>query len=121
MSEKIRPRDVYSAEEVNLRAAAGDVDLEGPEIPEGMVVKIEQFCAIDLTTANKTIRLGYKRGGNTFWITRQAPGTGLYGIGLNYPVFLVEGERPVARIESATASDECRLIARGSYLNAGPK
>ena len=114
MSKK--PAQVYSAEVVILKAAADSPTLEGPEIPEGCVVEVTGFWAIDLTTANKTIRLGYKRGGNTYWLKRMAAGTGAYGIHLDRPLLLAEHERPVAMIESVSADDELRLMVRGTYL-----
>jgi len=112
----IKPGDIYDGHDTSPKSAAADVNLQGPEIPPGRVVRIVTFIALDLTTANKTIRLGYKRGGDTFWVKREGAGASGYGIGLGVDLLLVEGESPVARIESATANDECDLTVRGIYL-----
>jgi len=112
----IKPRDVYSAEDSQTAPDTTNLTIEGSKIPAGKVVKIDSFFAIDITTANKTIRVGYDRAGSKIWLQREAAGTGEYGVRLRRPLILVENERPVAMIESPTASDECRLVARGIYL-----
>lgn len=112
----LKPRDVYQAEISDPAPDSNDLTLEGPKIPEGQVVEIRTFFAVDITTAAKTIRIGYDRGGVKHWVKRAAAGTGNYGIALDEELILVENERPVCMIESPTASDECKLIARGVYL-----
>jgi len=112
----LKPRDVYSAEQTIAKASAADQDLSGPEIPEGMVVYIEVISVVDLTTANKTMRLGYERAGVKYWVQRVAPGAAVYGISNDRPIILVEGEKPIARVESATANDEILMVVRGRYL-----
>lgn len=114
--QNVKPQDVYSAETPQTAPDTDDLSLEGPKVPEGKVVRIETFFAIDLTTSNKTIRVGFDRAGTKFWLQREAAGTGKYGIRLRRPLILVENERPICMIESPTASDECKLIARGVYL-----
>lgn len=111
-----KPGDVYSAEEILASAAAADKDFEGPKIPEGRVVKIEILAVVDVTTANKTLRLGYRRAGSSYWLKRDAPGASGYGLILDQPLILVEGESPIAMVESATAKDALYFLARGTYL-----
>lgn len=113
---EIKPGDVYSAEQTVSSAPAADVDFEGPRVPEGRVVKLEILAVIDVTTANKTLRLGYKRAGVSVWLKRAAAGTGAYSMVLDKPLILSEGESPVARVESATAGDTLHFFARGVYL-----
>jgi hypothetical protein len=92
------------------------VDFEGPRVPEGRVVQLYILIAVDLTTVNKTISLGYKRAGTTYWLKREAAGAAAYGLHLDRPLILVEGESPVARVESATEGDSLVFLARGVYL-----
>jgi len=112
----VKPGQVYSAEEVVPSAAAADKNFKGPKVPEGRVVRIEVLVVIDLTTANKTLRLGFDRAGTSYWLKRQAAGSSTYGIILDRPLILVEGEAPIARVESATAADALYFLARGVYL-----
>jgi len=112
----LKAGDVYRAEAEVLKAPAGDVDMEGVPVPTGCLVKIETMYVVDLTTANKTMRLGYERAGVKYWVRREAPGATVYGLGMVEPLILGEGEKPICRVESATASDECRFFARGVYL-----
>jgi len=111
-----KPGDVYAAELYQPDAQAADVTLEGPAIPQGRVVKIEAMIIVDVTTGNKTCRLGYDRGGTKYWMKREAAGSSGYGIALLTPMILVGGEKPVGRIESATLNDDIYFIARGIYL-----
>jgi len=113
---EVKPGDVYTAEVVVPKAAAADTTILGPEVPEGRVVRIDTFYVIDLTTSAKTIELGYRRRGTNYWFKRAAAGTGVYGVSQDRPIVLVEGEQLVGKVESASASDECWLIARGIYL-----
>jgi len=114
--KEITPKEVYRAEISKTAPDATNITLEGPKIPEGKVVHIRMFYAIDLTTAAKTLRIGYDRGGTKHWVKREAAGTGKYGIWQNQNMFLVENERPICMIETPTASDECKLVVRGVYL-----
>jgi len=114
MSEKLR--QIYSAEHVKTKVSAADQDLEGPEIPQGEAVRIDAFYAIDITVADKTIRLGYKKAGVEYWFKRQNAGTGAYGISQDRPIILVQAEKPIARVESATLNDTVLMVCRGVYL-----
>jgi len=111
-----KPGNVYAAEEIVPSASAADKDFEGARIPQGKVVRIEILAVVDVTTANKTLRLGYKRAGTSYWLKRQAPGSSVYGLILDRPLILVQGESPIARVESATAADALYFLARGIYL-----
>ena len=115
MSET-KPSEIYSAEDYIANVPAGDKDFEGEPVPNGKVAYIETLIVIDLTTAAKTIRLGYKRGGSTYWLKRETVGAAVYGLSLDRPLILAEGEYPVARIETATVNDDCYFHARGRYL-----
>ena len=111
----IKASDIYSAE-LKATGAAADLDIEGPKVPEGRVVRIRVMYVVDLTTVNRSVRLGYKRAGSTYWFKRQNAGASAFGISLDGDLYLVGGESPVARVESAPAADECWLIVRGEYL-----
>ncbi len=112
----MKPNEIYSHETVNDKLPAADKDFEGTEIEKGGIVEITTFYVADITTANKTMRIGYKRGGNTFWLVRKAAGGSTYHINLDRPLILVEEETPVARIETATDQDTGIMIVRGKYL-----
>lgn len=114
--KEISPKDVYQAEIVKIAPDTTNITLEGPKIAEGKVVRIHTFYVIDITTANKTLRIGYDRAGTKHWAKREAAGTGVYGIAQNQTMILVENERPACMIESPTTSDECKLVVRGVYL-----
>jgi len=114
--KEIFPKDVYQAEMSKTAPDATNITLEGPKIAEGKVVHIRMFYAIDETTANKTLRIGYDRGGVKHWVKRKAAGAGAYGIWQNQTMILVENEKPICMIESPTTSDVCTLVARGVYL-----
>jgi len=112
----VKPGDVYRAEDYVAKAAAEDKDFSGPEVPKGMVVKIEHLTVIDWTTANKTLRLGFRRAGKIYWLKRAAAGASGYSLTLETPLFLVHGEAPYGRVESATANDELYFLAQGAYM-----
>lgn len=111
----VKPKDVYSAE-VSQSGANADLDLMGPQVPEGRVVRLRFFAAVDLTTVNRSLRLGYRRGGQDLWFKRQNAGASAFGVAMDGELYLVGGEAPIARVESAPLGDECWLIARGEYL-----
>ena len=110
------PSEVYSAE-VSLTCDSADTrTLKGDIIKAGKVVEIRTFLVVDLSTANKTLRIGFERGGSEFWLKRGAAGTNDYGIALVEELILVEGERPIAQVESPTLNDALVMLARGVYL-----
>jgi len=111
----VKLSDIYSAELKGVGAAA-DLDLEGPKVPEGRVVRLRIMYAVDLTTVNRSMRLGYVRAGTKYWFKRQNAGASAFGVALDGELYLVGGESPIARVESAPSADECWLIARGEYL-----
>lgn len=119
----MKPRDVYSCLKVDRAPSTGDFTLTGDKIPMGKVVRIETFTCVDLTTANKVIRLGFKRRGKIFWLKRETVTQGdsvntidEYGVILEAPIILTGGEKPVAMVESPTNKDEIYLVARGPYI-----
>jgi len=116
MSKPIKPKDVYLAINLTKAPSTSDLEILGDPVPTGKVVSIETFFVIDQTTGAKTIKLGFRRGGTDYYIKRAAAGTGVYGISLERPLILVEGESPIATVESPTAADVCLLIARGPYI-----
>jgi len=113
---KISPGDVYLGDREDAKAATGDVDLEGERVPEGCMLRLEFFGVMDLTTANKTVRLGVKRAGAVTWLKRISVGASAYGTILERPVLLRALESPVGRVESATAADVLQMVARGVYI-----
>jgi len=117
LSEKTEPSDIYLSINGPKAPSTADLEILGDEIPTGRVVYIEMFFVIDKTTANKTIKLGFRRLGVDYYVKRAAAGSGVYGISLDRPLILVEGERPIATVESPTLNDECLLVARGPYLS----
>lgn len=110
------PKDIYQAEISKIAPDATNITLLGPKVKKGKVVRLHAFYVIDITTANKTCRLGYDRAGTKHWFRRRAAGTNRYGIWQNQTMILVENERPACMIETPTASDTCKLIVRGVYL-----
>jgi hypothetical protein len=117
MNEKIKAKDVYLSYNLTKAPSTSDLEILGDVVKQGKVVSIETFFVIDQTTAAKTIKLGFRRGGTDYYIKRAAAGTGVYGIYLERPLILTEGERPIATVEAPTANDVCLLIARGPYLS----
>ena len=112
----VKLKDVYRAEHSVAKSPATDQDLEGSAVPTGKAVRLESLYAVDLTTAGKTVRLGYSRAGVNYWFKRNGSGASGYGAALDQPIILVEGEKPIARVESATANDELLMVASGVYL-----
>jgi len=117
LSEKTKPKDIYLSVQNPKALAATDLEILGDEVPEGKVVSIETFFVIDQTTANKTMKIGFRRGGTDYYVKRQAAGASIYGVTMDRPLILVEGERPIAIVESPTINDVCLMVARGPYLN----
>lgn len=111
----VKPGDIYSAE-ISQVGQAADLDIEGPEVPKGHVVRLVVMYAVDLTTVNRSIRLGYSRAGTAHWFKRGNAGASAFGLCLDGELILVAGEKPIARVESAPSTDDCVLIARGIYL-----
>jgi len=112
---RITPRDVYSVEEYRKAPDTSNIILKGPVVPKGCVVDLKVMRVIDLTTENKTMRLGYQRGSQLLWFRRRNAGTGNYDLHLEAHLLLVEGEQPVAMVESPTAGDEIWFLTRGYY------
>jgi len=110
------PSEIYSAE---LTVTCGSTDsktLKGERIGAGKVVEIRTFLVVDISTANKTLRIGFERAGTEYWLKRGAAGTNDYGIALVEELILVEGERPIAQVETPTSADVLVMLARGIYL-----
>lgn len=112
----VKPESVYDATIYLKVAKAGDIDLEGPAIPSGKVAIIDAFYLLDLTRANMTLRLGYKRGESVFWFKREQVAATAYGLSQVTPTVLVEGEKPIGRVESAILADELYMVVRGRYI-----
>jgi len=106
-------KQIYRVELKMKAPSTADVVLKGPPIPEGHVALIETVHLIDLTTANKTMRIGYERAGEQFWISRRNTGTGNYDLRFRLHVQFTPGERPIAMVESPTVGDEILFVCRG--------
>jgi len=112
----MKPGDIYAWDHDQAAPSASDLELTGPEVPAGRVVRVEFFSALDLTTANKTIRLGYQRGGTDRWIDMAGVGAAEYGRVLARPFYLVGGDRPRVRVVTPTQADVIAVTLRGPYL-----
>jgi hypothetical protein len=112
---EIKPSDIYKAELKQVGAAA-DLDIEGPKVPVGQIVRITLMSVLDSSTVNRTMRLGYARAGSKYWLKHERAGSSGNGISMDGELYLVGGESPIARVESAPSTDECWLIVRGIYL-----
>jgi len=110
------PAEIYSAEDKVTCDSASTRTLKGERIGAGKVVEIRTFLVVDISTANKTLRIGFERGGTQYWLKRGAAGTNDYGIALQEELILVEGERPIAQVETPTSTDVLVMLARGVYL-----
>jgi len=110
------PSEVYSAEASVTCDSTSDRTLKGEIVKAGKVIEIRTFLVVDLSTANKTLRIGFERSGTQYWLKRKAAGTAEYGIALEEELILVDGERPIAQVESPTSADVLRMLARGVYL-----
>jgi len=108
-----RSDHIYMVEEFRKAPTTANIILKGPTVPEGCIVELKVMRVIDLTTADKTMRLGYERGGNQYWFRRRNAGTGNYDLHLEAWLLLSEGERPIAMVESPTVGDEIWFFARG--------
>jgi len=104
---------IYRVELRTKAPSTADVVLKGQAIPEGYVALIETVHLIDLTTANKTMRIGYERAGEQFWISRRNTGTGNHDLRFRLHVQFAPGERPIAMVESPTKDDEILFVCRG--------
>jgi hypothetical protein len=114
--DRMKPQDIFEAVERIENVPAGDREFTGPTVPDGKVVRLESFYAVDESTAAKEIILGFRRGNVVHVLKHETCGTGVYGLALLTPLILVEGEQPYALIKSATANDEITFYARGPYL-----
>ena len=114
--DRMKPQDIFEAVEHVTETPAGDREYSGPTVPDGKVVRIESFYAVDETTAAKEIILGFRRGNVIHVLKHETCGTGVYGLALLTPLILVEGEQPYAKIVSATALDVLTFYARGPCL-----
>jgi len=110
---------IYEALEHLTAASTDDVVLRGPPVPENCIVELKVMRVVDLTTANKTMRLGFERAGVQYWFRRRNAGTGNYDLHLEAWLLLMAGERPIAMVESPTVGDELWFFARGYCLEAG--
>jgi len=109
-------RKIYNWLERVTVAGAGDVTLSGFPVPEGGIVQIDEFLVCDETTANKAISLGLVRQGVTHWLKIALAGGSTYGLILERPILLFEGEKPTIKVASAGASDVINVVCRGFYL-----
>jgi len=109
---------IYEALEHVVAPSTADVILGGPPVPGGCIVELKVMRIIDLTTANKTMRLGFERAGVQHWFRRRNAGTGNYDLHLEAWLILNAGERPIAMVESPTLGDELWFFARGYCLKA---
>lgn len=117
MTEKIKAKDVYLSLSLTKAPDTNNLTIVGDKVRQGKVVSIITLFASDLTTSTKNMRIGFRRGGTDYWIRRMGTGTVNNSIILEQTLILVEGEQPVAMVESPNAGDECLLIARGPYLS----
>jgi len=112
----LEARKVYRAEKIQTAPNTDNLTLIGPRLKAGEVVHLEQLSVLDITAADKTMRLGYDRGGTKYWFRRRNAGTGNYCVYSARPFILVEDEAPCAMVESPTAKDVCTLYARGTFI-----
>lgn len=114
---EIKSGDIYSYEDRRVEPSATALTVnQAPKIPRGKVVRIETMYICDETTPAKTLALGFDKGGVNHMVQKETVGAGVYGLALDTPMILVEGERPIANVTTPTANDVITFIVRGVYL-----
>ncbi len=114
MSE-IKPNEVYRAELKIIAPDTDDIILKGPKVESGRVLVICFMAVMDITTKNKTMRLGYEKNGKQYWFRRRPAGSNTYGVTLDNNIILSDGEQPICMVESPTAANEIWFFAHGAY------
>lgn len=112
----VKPSDIYMAEVTQKAADTTNITLKSDKVPEGKVLEVTYIAIKDETTAGKTLRIGYMRGGEIFWIREEPATTNYHGIQETGLLYLAPNECIVGMIESPTSADVVILFVRGKYL-----
>jgi hypothetical protein len=112
-----KPSEIYSFELHYTEAGTNTVTLDkAPAVPKGKVVRIDTLIICDETTANKTLALGFSKGGKNHILKEQPAGTSVKDMALGRPLILSDGERPIAIVTTPSANDVITFLARGVYI-----
>ncbi len=104
-------------DEVQQTATSTDnITLKGTKVPEDKVAEITYVAVKDETTTGKTLRIGYQRGGENFWLREEPATTNYHGIQETGIFYLMPNECIIGMIESPTSADVVKLFVRGKYL-----
>lgn len=91
----------------------GDVTREGPEVRQGQLVEITHLSAVNYTTANKSLLIGFRDGIGDAHYFNHHKSAGNYESFLRGRIMLLPGERPIGTVLSPSASDVLYFSAHG--------
>lgn len=88
-----------------IKAAAAVQKILGEEVPEGHRLEVTHMTVADVTTADKTLEIGYVDQAGEDRILHAAKGTTRHECHLTGHAWLEAGEAPFGRVTTPTASD----------------
>lgn len=95
---------MYRCDNATL-ASAVETDFLGTKVPEDYVLEITHFAAGDETESGNVISVGYYTPTEDYIKLQSISDDDHFGVSLRGNVWLMAGERPVARITTPGSSD----------------
>jgi hypothetical protein len=105
MVEGSIPVGVYRFREKLADASAADQTFIGPAVHRGNILELELGYVADYTTANKQLLIGFRDAGGSDHFIATVKETSTLSLGLQGKLILLSGERPIAKVLSATLHD----------------
>ena len=102
-----------------IKAAAAVQKLVGEEVPEGHVLEVTHMSVADVTTADKTLEVGYVDVAGEDRILHAAKGSSRHECHLTGHAWLEAGEQPFGRVTTPTAGDVVIFSCHGKLWPKG--
>lgn len=109
---------LYTHRQQIIAPGTDNIEWTAPPVRRGQIVLITHAAITDYTTANKKLYLGYKDMSGTVYYVSVRKAAQYNQAHLQGSLYLIEGDAPVAGIESPSTSDVISLVIHGEVYNA---
>lgn len=100
-------------DDVTIEGDAAIEKLEAREVPEGFVLEVTHMMIADVTTAGKTLEVGYVTQAGDDMVLSASSHASRYEHHLTGRAWIMAGEKPYGRVTTSTDGDDIHFSVHG--------
>ena len=107
----------YSQNEKAIGGNGTNTTFVSQKVPRGQTIEITYASVIDYTTKNKKLELGIRSVDSVDVYLKSVQESSTFGISIDTPIMLYEGESLIGVVEATTTSDALHFSVHGKRFS----